>query len=143
MAEDTLAEMIRYDPDTGHLWWKVGGGRRHMDRPAGTVNPNGYVQVQINKVLYKAHRLAWFLYHGAWPDGEIDHINRVRDDNRIENLRVVDRMDNAANNGASHVRYDPDNFGKPWVVQIRRRGKSIRKAFATEEDALKFPKERK
>ena len=46
---------------------------------------------------YKAHRLAWFYVHGEWPDGEIDHINWVKNDNRICNLRVVTHSENMQN----------------------------------------------
>ena len=43
---------------------------------------------------YRAHRVIWALVHGEWPEGQIDHINGVRDDNRLENLRVVTNQDN-------------------------------------------------
>lgn len=46
---------------------------------------------------YKAHRLAWFIHHGRWPAEEIDHINMVRDDNRLANLREASHNDNQHN----------------------------------------------
>jgi len=46
---------------------------------------------------YAAHRVAWFLHHGAWPMGEIDHINGNAQDNRIANLRDVTHKENTRN----------------------------------------------
>lgn len=62
----------------------------------------GYIRIRINGVKYKAHRLAWFCYHGQWPDGDIDHINGVRHDNRIANLRVVTNKQNHENRLAAN-----------------------------------------
>jgi hypothetical protein len=50
-------------------------------------NSLGYVQIKISGKLYHAHRLAWLYVYGYMPEKEIDHINRIRDDNRIANLR--------------------------------------------------------
>ena len=43
------------------------------------------------------HRLAWFYTHGCWPNGDLDHINRVRYDNRLDNLREATRSENCQN----------------------------------------------
>lgn len=64
---------------------------------AGTVNSHGYVVISIGRVKHKAHRLAWFAVHGDWPTGPIDHINGVRTDNRIANLRDTTNLINAQN----------------------------------------------
>ena len=54
---------------------------------AGSKDKHGYVNINIDGKKYKCHRLVWLYLYGVWPKKEIDHINRVRDDNRIENLR--------------------------------------------------------
>ena len=46
---------------------------------------------------YLQHRVAWALHYGEWPASFIDHINHIRDDNRIHNLRVVTRAENNSN----------------------------------------------
>jgi hypothetical protein len=72
---------------------------------AGSVKRNGYVAIKIDGVLYKAHRLAWYLGTGVWPapEIEIDHINRVKGDNRLCNLRLVTRIGNQANTERTRV----------------------------------------
>ena len=47
--------------------------------------------------MVREHLMVWFWVHGEWPALEVDHINRVRDDNRITNLRASDRPNNAQN----------------------------------------------
>jgi hypothetical protein len=48
---------------------------------------DGYLTIGINKKLYRTHRVVWMYVHGSFPDGDLDHINRNKLDNRIENLR--------------------------------------------------------
>lgn len=56
-------------------------------RPFGTRRQDGYIQGKIDKKFYFAHRLIWQYFNGDIPEGMIiDHINGVRDDNRIEIL---------------------------------------------------------
>jgi hypothetical protein len=84
----TLRELLDYDPATGIFRWL-------MDRDNGKIKAGdiagsydkGYVRIEINGRKYRAHRLAWLYMTGEWPVGEIDHINRIRDDNRWCNLR--------------------------------------------------------
>lgn len=94
--EELLKRLI-YDPATGHLIWKDGKRKgQRADRPDG----RGYTSVHDSRrsvrTKYKAHRLIWLMHHGSL-DGEIDHINRDRADNRIENLRLCDRCTNQSN----------------------------------------------
>jgi len=77
--------------------------------------------VKLGRKQYRGNRLAWFLVHGEWPDGEVDHINGDRLDNRISNLRVVDRAGNSQNQRRAHF----DNrscglLGVTWNKQHRR-----------------------
>lgn len=63
----------------------------------GSYDKDGYLILKIKGKQYKAHRIVYLLCTGKFPNGELDHINRVRDDNRIENLRIVTRKENIAN----------------------------------------------
>lgn len=63
----------------------------------GSYDKDGYLIIKIKTKQFKSHRLAWFLYYNEWPSGEIDHINRVRTDNRKSNLRITDRIGNVKN----------------------------------------------
>ncbi len=63
-------------------------------------NPKGYITVKIGKKNMLAHRIIYFLYHSEWPQADIDHINGIRNDNRIVNLRAVNRSINQQNQRA-------------------------------------------
>lgn len=124
-----LAEVIRYEPGTGHFYWLEINGSRQTTKPAGTINATGYCEIKVLNCHVKAHRLAWFIVHGEWPDGHIDHANRVRHDNRMKNLRIANRSQQSANtkrntrnkSGFRGVR----QTGPSWQAQIRVDGKLI------------------
>lgn len=98
MTQDELRSLLDYDPLTGVFLWKVArGGSVRAGEVAGTFCTKGYRKIIVGGISYKAHRLAWFYVHGEWPAEQIDHINRVKDDNRIANLRVVSNGENRAN----------------------------------------------
>lgn len=63
----------------------------------GSLDKDGYLIIKIKGKQYKAHRLVYAYFNGEFPKGEIDHINRCRTDNRIENLRVCSRQENVDN----------------------------------------------
>lgn len=102
-----LSEAIRYDPQSGKLFWKhrdsvpSSTNARWVGKEAGTVKPCGYIRIAFDRSHYYAHRVAWALHYGEWPPGEIDHINGDRGDNRIENLRIATRQQNTMNHGPS------------------------------------------
>lgn len=93
-----LLNLLHYDPDTGLFKWLVAGRNQHqkVGAVAGSLKPNGYIEMKIGGRMYKAHRLAWLYVHGEWPD-VIDHISRVRNDNRISNLRSCTKKQNMSN----------------------------------------------
>ena len=95
---DTFRSVLAYDPSTGKFTWLVKSST-HVEagRIAGGIDGNGYILIKFQERAYKAHRLAWLFTHGGWPEGEIDHINGDRTDNRLANLRVVTREQNQAN----------------------------------------------
>ena len=71
--------------------------RKDRKNSAGSYDKDGYLIVKIKGKQYKAHRLIYALHYGLMPVGVIDHINGIRTDNRIENLRCVTQADNVAN----------------------------------------------
>lgn len=74
------------------------GRRKAGDQIGYRCRTSGYVRYRCAGSNYYVHRLIWELLHGPLPDGmQIDHINGIRHDNRIENLRVVTRQDNLKN----------------------------------------------
>jgi hypothetical protein len=96
---ETLRQVFSYDPETGALTWRVAPGNGlPAGAPAGNPKGDGYTQVQLGSHRLRAHRVAWYMHHGADPGPLlVDHINRNRSDNRASNLRLVDDAGNSAN----------------------------------------------
>lgn len=94
-----LKECLMYVPNTGNFIWNISVGNNRIKRgsKAGTLLLDGYIAIRIDKEVYKGHRLAWFYSTGEWPLEELDHINRIRNDNRIQNLRLASRLSNSHN----------------------------------------------
>jgi hypothetical protein len=115
---EKLKSRFRYDPTTGVIS-RVSKGKSKVGSKS-----QGYLRIKIDDASYLAHRIAWFLHYGEWPKGEIDHINRVRDDNRICNLRDVSKSENQRNatrqhnnkSGVSGVGYSHEK--RKWVARI-------------------------
>jgi len=104
LTQTRLKALLSYGPETGVFTWFIApNGRIRVGMAAGNLNPNGYVHIKVDGILYKAHRLAWLYMTGAWPTEEqIDHINGVRSDNRWANLRECERKINAQNRRKPH-----------------------------------------
>jgi AP2 domain. len=97
ITQDRLRELFDYDPLTGLFTTRVSRGSMRAGKVSGSINSCGYVTFLIDGRRYKAHRLAFLWMTGAFPDGEVDHINHVRSDNRWLNLRAATVSQNRAN----------------------------------------------
>jgi len=98
LTQERLKELLHYDPDNGLFTWnKRMGGSAKKGKVAGTAHSGGYIQIRIDKKIYLAHRLAFLYIEGYMPENEVDHVNRIKDDNRWCNLRHVSRSCNARN----------------------------------------------
>jgi hypothetical protein len=64
---------------------------------AGCKHSEGYIVIKLQGKAYKAHRLVWLYVHGSWPKEQIDHINGIKDDNMISNLREATNRQNQQN----------------------------------------------
>lgn len=91
LMNEYILKHFSYDPDTGLIQ------RTDRKNSLGSYDKNGYLILKIKGKQFKAHRIAWFLYYGIFPKKVIDHINRIKNDNRISNLRDVSMLVNANN----------------------------------------------
>lgn len=128
-----LREFLAYDPETGSLTWNsrdrahftsdnqyVVWHKKYAGREAFTaISSSGYRAGALWRKGLLAHRVVWAIVHGEWPAQDIDHINHIRTDNRLANLRCVTRAENARN------RKKPRNSGRErvgvaWDGRIRK-----------------------
>ena len=125
ITQNRLRELLQYAPETGEFMWRVSHPRAKVGAIAGATDHYGYVVIRLDGHLYKAHRLAWLYVHGVWPPKNIDHINRVKNDNRMENLRLADQSINMHNvdvrvnskSGVAGVTWRADR--KKWNARIK------------------------
>lgn len=147
MDAERLREVLDYDPETGVFTWKCREGvlkernTQFAGKRAGYRLPHGYRRITVDKVKYYEHRLVWLYVYGAWPM-QIDHINMVRDDNRIANLRLATTSQNMANqkspkhntSGFKGVSYDQSR--NRWFSTLHKDRKLMFRArFDTAEEA--------
>lgn len=102
LTQKRVRELLDYDPETGLLTWKV---NRRGSAKAGdvikSVNGAGYVQLAIDSKTYLAHRVIWLWNYGYFPEKQVDHINRIKVDNRLCNLREIASSCNVQNSCVS------------------------------------------
>lgn len=127
-AVDRLLELFIYRPETGLLLHRrargMGISRVLALQPAGTVGRGGYLSVTIDGRIFRGHRVCWAIHFGAWPPTFLDHINKVKLDNRIANLREATKSENSQNakvrsdstSGVAGVGWQEDR--KQWRARI-------------------------
>jgi len=110
LTQKLLKELLHYDPETGIFTWKERSRKyftsdwsfktwnsMHSGKVTGNIAGKGYLQITILYISYLSHRLAWLYVYGEFPIDHTDHVNRVKHDNRIVNLRAVSCSDNLKN----------------------------------------------
>jgi hypothetical protein len=153
---EELRQLLRYEPETGKLFWRerprdffgsahacnAWNARYAMKEALCALNNHGYLKGKVFYRTVSAHRAAWAIHYGQWPDLVIDHINGIPTDNRIENLRLA----TVAQNGANSVKPSHNTSGfkgvywcktwKKWKSAIKVAGKRRNLGtFTTREDA--------
>lgn len=136
---DKARRLFSYDPATGVLT-RIACADISKLGPC-TAKKKGYIYVRASGAKYLGHRLAWLLHYGRWPAGQLDHRNRIRSDNRIDNLREADNSINNHNktapqrNSTTGIR-GVHRLGKSFVSSIKSNGKTIHiGCFKTAEEA--------
>jgi hypothetical protein len=128
MNQTTLKSILHYDPETGNFTWLQchKNSNKKAGDIAGSIKENGYRTIKVFGRARVAHRLAWFYVHGYFPPESIDHINGVRDDNRISNLRLANHSENnqnrslGKNNKSGFMGVSSCANGRRWRAVIRK-----------------------
>ena len=141
VSPQRVRELLSYDHEIGRFVRLVGLSNRS---PAGVVfhqNGGRYVFITVAGSRLAAHRLAWVLFYGVWPLQCIDHINGIRDDNRITNLRDVPfSVNNQNQRAAQGVSFDSSiPTPRPWRAKISVNNRTVNLGrFATAEEARRI-----
>lgn len=162
-----IKNLVEYDPSSGTLTyrraepWMFSNGAKSAEHTCAVWNAKnegrralssphreGYLAGSILGRKFLAHRAAWLIAHGKWPQAEIDHVNHDRSDNRLENLRDVTRRENARNLSRQASKccghtgvywYAPTSR---WVAKINVSGRMLHLGYFTDEyDAVCARKE--
>jgi len=131
-----LDKILKYDSETGKLYWKARDitmfkDRRaysvfksnHEGKEAGHKASSGYVDIRVGKSLIKSHRIVWKMSYGEDPLVSVDHVNGDRSDNRLDNLRLATSQENSRNShshsktGYKGVTERQGNFIVQWCVR--------------------------
>lgn len=101
MNQDQLKSRLHYDIESGVFRWRnlIGSSNRKPWDIAGSPHNKGYTSIRIFGKKYMAHRLAWLYVYGELPASDLDHIDGVKTNNAISNLRKVTNAQNHWNVG--------------------------------------------
>lgn len=145
LTQEELKKYLHYSPETGIFTWEINNGNKaQKGTKAGYLTRMGYIHMTVNRKRYFAHRLAFLYMEGYLPENQVDHINRIRNDNRWCNLREVSCSCNHRNSttkktntsGIKGVHWDTVN--KKWRANIYPNKKHINLGrFITKLDAAK------
>jgi len=142
LTQERVQHLFTYDGKNGLLIRNFGTGRAKGGKASLSKDKDGYNVIGIDNKLYRTHRVIWLYVYGEFPYGFLDHINRIRTDNRVENLREVSKAQSRENIGVSKS----SKCGlkgvwlhkqtKKWCASIGSNGKNIHLgSFALIEDA--------
>lgn len=147
LTAEYLRTQLDYNKETGVFRWKVSTGSRCVGDIAGGIHGiTGYkrLAIRLNKKTHEflAHRLAWLYVYGVWPEKAIDHVDRDKTNNRIENLREATCVENGrnrkkqANRSSRYLGVSWYSNDKIWVAEIKINGNRYYLGrFDTEEEA--------
>ena len=94
LTQDYIQELFKYE--NGNLYWNIKRRGAPKNKSIGSKAKTGYLSCMIDGKSYLVHRIVFFYFYGYFPIN-VDHINGKRDDNRIENLRAVNKSENQQN----------------------------------------------
>lgn len=159
---DEVQSLVSYNPDSGIMTWKarplhmfetvrhqsVWNARFSGTQALNTSHKAGYKYGSIFRKKLLAHRVAWAIHHGKWPEDQIDHINGNPSDNRISNLRSVSNCENGKNtklnsrNTSGHIGVSWHKQLGKWTVRIGKKHLGVYPSFEAAVKARQAEQER-
>lgn len=152
LTQETLKELVHYNPDTGIFTWRTSSPWRTAGTEIGyeikATCGKKYRKVRLVGEMYLVHRLAFLYVTGAFPEADVDHENGNGLHNWWDNIRDVPRLENSRNRKLNHnnksgctgVLWYP-RYGK-WVSRIGMKGKKITLGYFIElSDAISARKQ--
>jgi len=132
--QSALIKVLRYEEDSGRLYWKIAAGRRvRAGDLAGSQHPDGYWMICVFGRHYAAHRIIWKIVYGVDPINDVDHIDGNRSNNRRSNLRSATPLQNRQNKNGWGAR----RKGRKWGAQIQVNGRKIHLGTFESEEAAR------
>ena len=143
-SPELLRKLLRYDQATGFLYWNARpesmfssardcaawNTRYAGNRAFASKNDKGYCTGSIANRNYSAHRVIWAMETGVWPDRLVDHKDKDRSNNKLDNLRLATYQQNKANSTSARgssskfIGVSWNKFSKKWSASIKLDGKS-------------------
>jgi len=119
ITQERIKELFHYCPDSGVFTRLLRASNAKAGSIASSTNVDGYLRASVDGSVYSLHRLTWFYTYGAFPKNHIDHINGIKNDNRIINLRDVSASKNTKN---SPTRIDNTSgvIGVYWYKNLNK-----------------------
>lgn len=144
LTADRVRSLFEYNPVTGSFLRRHAVANQHEGDAVGCVGKRGYFVANIDGRIQYLHRVAWLYMTGEWPVGKLDHKNRVKTDNRWDNLRLASDSQNAANSNPRKSRSNTGHRGvykcpvsSKYIAEVRHNGKRVLcKRFATLDAAV-------
>jgi len=152
-SPELLRQLLRYDPETGKLWWLPRSlgmfwaepelkrwNAHYANQEAFVASSDGYRLGHIFNRTYRAHRVIWAMQTGVWPSEQVDHINGDRSDNRWINLRSATGSENSKNrksmqgSSSAYLGVHWSAKDRKWVAKITVSGKQVVLGFFSCED---------
>lgn len=149
VTQELVRSLFRYNPKNGELIRLTDVGGAKVGDVGGCLDNTGYILTSVNGKVYQNHRLVFIYFYGCIQD-QVDHINGIRSDNRIENLRAATHRENIRNSGMQKnntsgvkgVCWSKKN--KRWIAKITTDGERVHLGSFTDlDEAAKVVKEKR